>query len=107
VRTPGEYDFSHLPGAMRMDLSDTPAVLGIMDKNETSFVICDTTGADSFPVAANLGQHRYSRVQVLEGGIFEWANKGLPLEGPTGPAKKVKSGGSRDAGLLNRRLRTP
>jgi rhodanese-related sulfurtransferase len=107
VRPRAEFDFSHLPGARHMGLSDTPSTLGFADKNEASFVICDAIGLDSFAVAASLSQRGYLRIQALEGGIFEWANKGLPLDGPDGEMTKVKSGSSPHAGLLKRRLRAP
>jgi hypothetical protein len=46
-------------------------------------------------------------VQSLEGGIFEWANLGHPLEGPKGPVKKVDPGASVNASFLKRSLRAP
>lgn len=107
VRTLAEFDFSHLPGARHMGLSETPSTLGFPDKNDVSFVIYDAIGADSFAVAASLSQRGYVRIQALEGGIFEWANKGMPIEGPNGPMNKLKSGSSPHAGLLKRRLRAP
>jgi len=105
VRPQAEYDFSRLPGAKHMALSDTPVALGIPVATEESLVIYDAVGADSFPVAENLLKSGYARVQVLEGGIFEWANHGLPLEGPQGPQSTVKVGNSKFASLLNRRAR--
>lgn len=107
VRPRAEYDFSHLPGALHMNLSDTPAKLGFPEKTEESLVIYDTVGADSFPVAAGLLQRGYDRVQVLEGGIYEWANRAWPLDGPGGVTGKVKRGDSRFAGLLRRQFRAP
>jgi rhodanese-related sulfurtransferase len=107
VRLQSEHDFSHLPGARHMDLSDTPASLGFPEKTEESLVIYDAVGADAFPVAASLMQRGYARVQVLEGGIFEWANRGLPLEGSSGASGKVKPGNSKFAGLLKRRATAP
>lgn len=107
VRQRADYDFSHLPGAQHMGLADTPAKLGFPEKTEESLVIYDAVGADAFPVAAGLVQRGYARVQVLEGGIFEWANNGLPLDGPGGAAGKVRQGAAKFAGLLKRAHRAP
>jgi 3-mercaptopyruvate sulfurtransferase SseA len=46
-------------------------------------------------------------VQVLEGGIFEWANEGQPIEGPGGGTDKVRHGDSQFSGLLKRKHRAP
>jgi rhodanese-related sulfurtransferase len=107
VRPRAEYEFSHLPGAKHMAPSDTPAALGFAGKDDAPFVICDAVGADASAVAASLGQLGYKHVQVLDGGIFEWANKALPIEGSNGPAGKVASGSSRYASLLKRSRRAP
>ena len=103
VRPQADYDFSHLPHALHMSLSETPASLGFPEKTGESLVVYDAVGADAYPVAASLVQCGYSRVQALEGGIFEWANRGLPLDGPSGATGKVQPGNSRFAGLLKRR----
>ena len=105
VRPQAEYDFSHLPGAKHMALSETPASLGIPEETNESLVICDAVGADSFSVAESLGKRRYARVQVLEGGIYEWANRGLPLEGPSGKTSTVLPGKPEFARLLKHRVR--
>ena len=107
VRRGADYEFSHLPGALHMSLADTPAKLGFPEKTAESLVIYDAVGADAFPVAAGLVQRGYARVQVLEGGIYEWANRGWPLEGPGGATDKVRQGDPRFAGLLKRRYRAP
>jgi rhodanese-related sulfurtransferase len=107
VRPRAEYDFSHLPGALHMNLADTPAKLGLPEKTDESLVIYDAVGADAFPVAAGLLQRGYLRVQVLEGGIYEWANHAWPLDGPGGVTDKVRPGDRRFASLLKRRYRAP
>ena len=49
----------------------------------------------------------YKRVQILEGGIFLWANEGRPLENAAGPAKSVVVGQSAYASFLERARRAP
>lgn len=105
VRPQSEYDFSHLPGAWHMALSETPASIGIPETTNDSLVVYDAAGKDSFAVAANLARRGYARVQALEGGIFEWANRGEKLECPSGPATQVQPGKSEFAPLLKRRAR--
>lgn len=107
VRPQAEYDFSHLHGALHMAVSDTPASLGFSEKTDESLIVYDAIGADAFAVAASLVQRGYARVQVLEGGIFEWANHGLPLAGPSGATGKVQPGNSKFAGLLKHRATAP
>ena len=102
VRPLADYEFSHLPRALHMDVSGSPATLGLPEKTDESLVIYDAVGADAFPVADSL-KHRYPHVHVLEGGIFEWANRGLPLEGSSGATGKVQPGNSKFAGLLRHR----
>ena len=107
VRPQADYDFSHLPHALHMALSDTPASLGFSERTDESLVVYDAVGEDAFPVAASLVLRGYARVQVLEGGIFEWANHGLPLDGPSGATGKVRPGKSKFSGLLKRSATAP
>jgi rhodanese-related sulfurtransferase len=105
VRPQAEYDFSHLPGAKHMAISDTPRALGFPENSPESLVIYDAVGSDAFPVAAGLVNRGYQRVQILEGGIFEWANRGLPLEGAQGSTGTVRNTNPRIATFLKRRAR--
>ena len=105
VRPKADYEFSHIPNARQMALSETPASLGISETTNESLVIYDAAGKDAFAVAANLAHRGYARVQALEGGIFEWANRGEQLEGASGPAVQVRAGKSEFAPLLRHRAR--
>ena len=105
LRSQADYDFSHLPGAKRMDRDETPASFGIPETTNESLVLYDAVGADSFPVAESLIKRGYARVQVLEGGIFEWANHGQQLTGPAGGTTKVRVSNPDLAHLLKRRVR--
>ena len=107
LRPRSEYDYSHLRGALHMALSETPTSLGFSEKTDESLVLYDAVGADAFSVAESLTKRGYERVQVLEGGIFDWANRGLPLAGPSGATGKVQPGHSKFAGLLKHRATAP
>ena len=103
VRAKANFDFSHLPHARHMAPSDTPAALGISEKSDQSLVVYDEVGEGAFAVAESLTKRGYPRVQVIEGGIFDWANRGLPLDGPGGATGKVRAGESKYSPLLKRR----
>ena len=105
VRTQQEFDYSHLSGAKRMDRDETPSSFGIPETSNESLVIYDAVGADAFPVAESLVKRGYARVQVLEGGIFEWANRGQQLTGPEGRTTRVRTSNAEIASLLKRRAR--
>lgn len=105
VRPVSQYDHSRIPGARHMDLSASPAALGFPSSTDASIVICDAVGEDAFPVAMSLLARGYARIQVLEGGIYEWANHGHPLEGPGAVARTVRPGDPRFTALLKRRHR--
>jgi rhodanese-related sulfurtransferase len=105
VRPPVEYEFSHLPGAKRMDRDATPVALGFPEDTNESVVIYDAVGTDAFPVANTLVKRGYRHVQVLEGGVFEWANRGRQLTGRDGNTGMVLTGNSELSPLLKSRVR--
>lgn len=105
VRTAAEYDYSHLPGARRMERDGTPASFAIPETTNESLVIYDAVGADAFPVAESLVKRGYPRVQVLDGGITEWANHGQHLTGTAGRTARVRSASPDLASFLKRRAR--
>jgi len=106
VRTRAEYDFSHLPGAIHMAPSEIPPV-GPSGKEAAQLIVYDTVGADSSAVAMRLTQLAYKHVMVLDGGIFEWANRDLALDGANGRTDRVNPGASPFARVLKRSHRGP
>ena len=104
VRSLAEFDTGHLPGARRLSADKTPVDIGFEDKEKTRFVLYCSVGFDSASVASSLIQRGYKEVQVLEGGIFLWANEGRAIEGGSG---KVNPGNSKYAYLLKVALRAP
>jgi rhodanese-related sulfurtransferase len=84
AREPKEYAVSHVPGAIhcgydRFDLS----VLDSVDKSRPVVVYC-SIGYRSEKIAQKLKNQGFSNVSNLYGSIFEWANRGYPLEDDTG-----------------------
>jgi len=89
ARSEDEFLVSHLPGARRIDpKSFTPAALSALDSRRPVVVYCSAGYRGS--TLARLFQHAGRRdVWNLEGGIFAWANSGLPLECAGQPVQRV------------------
>lgn len=104
VRSQAEFDAGHLPGARHLSADKAPADIGFEDKEKTRFVLYCSVGFDSASVASNLIKRGYKEVQILDGGIFLWANEGRAIEGGSG---KVNPGNSKYAYLLKAARRAP
>jgi rhodanese-related sulfurtransferase len=52
-------------------------------------VVYCAVGVRSARLARALAAAGAASVLNLRGGIFDWANRGLPLAGPSGPAQRV------------------
>ena len=104
VRTQAEFDASHLPGALHIAPSATPSSLGY---ENTPFVVYCTVGFDSASYALGLMQRGYQRVQILDGGIYQWANEGRALEGVLGSKERVKNSSGPYSALLDPAHRAP
>jgi rhodanese-related sulfurtransferase len=79
VRTPEEWEVSHLPGARRVDpnASVDNAVAGV-PKDKPIVTYC-AVGYRSGEMANRLRAAGFTNVRNLEGSIFEWANDHRPL----------------------------
>ncbi len=90
ARAEREYQVSHLPGARWADYPGPrrEALAGV-SLNQPIVVYC-SIGYRSEHVARNLREQGYTNVSNLYGSIFEWANRGYPLEDGAGrPVKRV------------------
>ncbi len=79
VREEAEYRVSHLRGAVRVDPDDPAPVLPAGAGKDSPIVVYCSVGYRSSALAALLMERGYNGVQNLEGSIFEWANKGMPV----------------------------
>jgi len=91
-RGPGEYQVSHLPGAVNLETVE--AVTNYLkEKNvtgNTPVVIYCSVGARSARLAENLQKTGRTGVKNVVGSIFAWANEGRPLVDGSGvPTEKV------------------
>jgi rhodanese-related sulfurtransferase len=89
ARTKREFEVSQLEGAQRIDpyypsfrlLKGVPA--------DSPIVVYSSVGYRSARVAQRLAQEGFTRVLNMRGGIFQWANDGLPLMSVQGPMTLV------------------
>ena len=86
VRTLAEYEVSHLAGARRVEPGALPE-LGV--PKDAPIVTYCSVGYRSSALAQRLRAAGYTRVENLEGSIFQWANEGRPLVRDGQPAKLV------------------
>ncbi len=83
VRTPVEYETSHIPGAVNVDVQDESfeGTVAALDPNKTYIVHCTKNPANgrsnrALQILQRLGfKHLYS----LEGGYVAWQDAELPL----------------------------
>ncbi len=72
ARSKTEFDVSHILGARQFG-PDIP--------KGTAIVVYCSVGYRSAELARQLTRTGYTNVANLDGGIFQWANEGRPLEG--------------------------
>lgn len=80
VRRAEEYAVSHLPSARRLEPTLTAPDLGPEVAKDQPIVVYCSVGYRSSRMAERLRAQGYTSVRNLEGSIFEWANRGFPLE---------------------------
>ncbi len=79
VRQPKEFAVSHLLGALPApDLNAALKILAGQPLDRPVVVYC-SVGYRSSALATQLQERGYSNVRNLEGSLFEWANRGLPV----------------------------
>lgn len=85
IRSGVEQAVSWIPGA-RCARSEAQALAEIPElPKDTPIVTYCAVGVRSARLAHILRNAGFSSVANLEGGIFAWANRGLPLENAAGP----------------------
>lgn len=81
VRTPGEYNQSHIEGSIHLDYQsrDFEEKLQELDKTKTYLVYCRSgmRGGASMDIMGKIG---FKKVYNMAGGIMGWENCGLPLK---------------------------
>jgi rhodanese-related sulfurtransferase len=90
AREKPEYEISHIPGAVHIGYDHwDKIVLDGIPKDREIILYC-SVGYRSEKIGNKLKALGFSRVRNLYGSIFEWVNKGLPLEDSLGgPSQRV------------------
>lgn len=105
VRAPAEQAVSTLTGALCVAPDDDPADVLRRTGTDLPIVVYCSVGVRSARLARALTAAGATKVQNLRGGLFEWANRGLPLAGRSGAAERVHGYDAEWAVLLDARLR--
>ena len=84
VNSQKQYDDCHIKGAIHANLDELDALAQTLDKEKSDVIfycsnyMCAASGSAAQKFV-NLG---FKSVAAYEGGIAEWHQKGLPVEGP-------------------------
>ncbi len=83
VRTPAEYDMSHITGAMNVNVQDDDfeSMVAGLDKDKTYLVHCtkNPVGGRSSRALETLQHMGFKNLYSLEGGYIAWKEAALPL----------------------------
>jgi rhodanese-related sulfurtransferase/transcriptional regulator with XRE-family HTH domain len=83
VRDPRDWAAGHVPGARNVPLDDLKA--GPPLQRDRILFVC-ARGVRSETAARLAEQQGFSAVYSLDGGMLEWASKGMPIEAEVAPA---------------------
>ena len=79
VRTPEEYQESHIPGSVLIPLDQLGLRAGELPQNETILVYC-RSGNRSLEAVYMLDEAGFKRVHSLDQGINNWIQSGYEVE---------------------------
>lgn len=75
-----EFEISHLPGAMFIGYKNYQSELMEDVHPSTPIVVYCSIGYRSEKIGEKLQEMGFQKVHNLYGSLFEWANRGLPLD---------------------------
>ena len=78
VRSPGEWEASHVEGAVNIPLRELPARLDELPTDRELITMCQT-GYRSSTAASLMALAGRSQIADAEGGIEAWINEGHPV----------------------------
>lgn len=85
-----EYQVSHLKGSLHVGYDDFDLKSVASIPKEAEVVVYCSVGKRSEDIAVKLKESGYKNVRNHWGGIFDWTNRGLPVENSKGePVKMV------------------
>ena len=87
VRTPVEYEMSHITGAVNINVQDESFedMVAVLDPNKTYIVHCtkNPAGGRSSRALETLQRLGFKQLYSLEGGYVAWKDAELPLTEPS------------------------
>jgi rhodanese-related sulfurtransferase len=87
------YDAKHIPGSLHFDTPE--ALYAALRPDEDIVVYCSNVDClSSVALYRDLVRHGYPNVRRYAGGLLEWEEAGLPLEGSAVPAPAGSGAGS-------------
>lgn len=80
VRTPNEFNTSHLKGAVNIDYNsgNFSEAIKTLDKNKPVYVYC-RSGNRSGKSVSEFKKQGFTQIYDLKGGILNWTQKGLDV----------------------------
>ena len=87
VRKKEEFAVSRIPGAI--NLEDPLDIAELASESDKNIIVYCSVGYRSAAVVDQLNKLGVTNARNLEGSIFEWANKDLPLINKTGSTHDV------------------
>jgi len=87
VRKKDEFAISHIPGAI--NLVDPFDIAELTTTSDKELIVYCSVGYRSAAVVHELNNLGIDNAINLEGSLFEWANKGLPLINQAGSTREV------------------
>jgi hydroxyacylglutathione hydrolase len=79
VRNAGEYRLEHIPGSTQLSAGRIVRMIDSVPRDRAVVVHCET-GARASVAASALASHGYENVLCMTGGVYEWQQRGYPLE---------------------------
>lgn len=77
------YDDCHIKGSVHVPFNEIERYASSLDRSSEVIIYCSNyMCASSGYAAKKLRELGFTKVSVYEGGIAEWYQKGLPVEGP-------------------------
>lgn len=89
AREKEEYEVSHIPQATNVGYDDFSLSAVANISKDTPIIVYCSIGYRSERIGEKLQDQGFTNVKNLYGSIFEWANRGYPLESASEPSKRI------------------
>ena len=107
VRTPAEFANGHIPNAHLIPVDELEDRLGELPPKDAPMLVHCAAGGRSTAACQTLGQHGYTRLSNLVGGMHTWPGPRVqetavpePQPAPTGPTVNYRGGPVNDAQVV-------